>query len=409
MKQRIVVTGMGAVSPYGVGVQTLMQGVYSQKKTVKRMDGWDGIEGLTSYVAATVPDLDPRQLPRKIRRTMGPMAIMATLAAFEAVKKAGLSKDVIESGRIGAVVGSTTGSPHAYLDFYKEYMPDYDLSGIKSGNFFQLMSHTCVSNIALALGIKGSTWATCSACASSSQAIGLGLILIQSGRQDIVLCGGADEVHPTVTAVFNGVKAASSSFNDQPEMTPRPFDKQRDGMVCGEGAGIIVLESLESALLRGADIYGEIMGFASITDGRHIADPDFCVMSQCMTLALKDAGINPSDIDYINAHATATEKGDIAEARAIYDIFNNSIPVSSLKGHIGHTLGASGVIETIACFNMLRDNRGIATMNLSEPGDGCEQIFHLMHDRDMVINKILKNNFAFGGINTSLVIGDYIK
>jgi len=406
---RVVITGRGAVSPFGIGVKELTDCVWQGRSGVRIIDEWQKIRGLKSFLAAPVPEIDPKKhLPRSLRRTMGTMAIHAFIAAREAADDSGLDDLTLGSGRTGVVAGSTTGSPEAYEEFYETYLPEKSVEEIKSGFFFKVMSHSCAANICLALGIKGEQWAPSSACTSSAQAIGLGYLLIKSGRQDIVLCGGADEVHHSVTMVFDVLKAASRS-HDEPLATPRPFDIKRDGVVCGGGSGILVLESLESATRRGAKIYAEIMGFGHTCDSFHIANPHEDSMTSAMKGALADSGIETTDIDYVNAHATGTEQGDTAEAQAIIKTLGSEVPASSFKAHIGHTLGGAGVLESIILLEMLQRQEIIPTLYLEEPDPLCG---NLNLPREIIkskLNTVMKNNFALGGVNTSLVYKRWLQ
>jgi 3-oxoacyl-[acyl-carrier-protein] synthase II len=274
---------------------------------------------------------------------------------------------------------------------------------VKSGFFFQIMSHSCAANVCQALGINGEQWAPTSACTSAAQAIGLGYLLIKSGRQDAVLCGGADETHHTVTMVFDILKAASRR-HDQELATPRPFDRDRDGVVCGGGSGILVLESLESARARGAEIYCEILGFGHVTDSSHIANPHEDSMAKAMRQALDEAGVKPSEIDYVNAHATGTLQGDIAESLAIAETFGLDTPVSSFKGHIGHTLGAAGALETVILLEMIKRQELFPTLHLENPDPQCAGIDLVREIKTYKIDTVLKNNFALGGVNAALVL-----
>jgi 3-oxoacyl-[acyl-carrier-protein] synthase II len=406
---RVVITGRGAVSPFGVGCASLHNGIWQGCSGVKIMAAWQQIKGLKSFLAAPVPEIDAKVLlPRAMRRTMGDMAVHATIAAREAADDAGLSADFLHSGRIGAAIGSTTGSPEAYETFYRKFLPEKSIEEMKSGFFFKIMSHSCAANVCLALGIKGEQWAPSSACSSSAQAIGLGYMLVKSGRQDVVLCGGADEVHHTVTMVFDVLKAASRN-HDQPLATPRPFDIARDGVVCGGGSGVLVVESLASALARGAAIHGEILGFGHVTDSAHIANPHQDAMAAAMNGALREAGLSGGAIDYVNAHATGTPQGDLAEAAAINKTVGASVPVSSFKGHIGHTLGAAGALETIILLEMLRRQNIIPTLNLSDPDPLCCTINLPREIEARPINTVMKNNFAMGGVNTSLVFRRWLE
>ncbi len=405
--RRVVVTGMGAVSPFGIGREKLMRGVREGRSGVRFMPEWEAIDGLESRIAAPVPPFDARKLlPRSCRRTMGNMAMYAALAATEAREHAGIGDDLMQSGRVGIVMGSTTGSPTIHEEFYSQFVRSGTVEGLRSGTFFKVMGHTCAANTAQVLGLKGEQWSTVSACTSSIQAIGLGCLLIRSGRQDVVFCGGADETHYTVTMVFDVLKAASRK-NNTPELTPRPFDSMRDGVVCGAGSGVLILESLEHALERGASPLVEILGFGNCNDTSHIANPGVDAMANAMRLALEDAGRSASELDYINAHATGTEAGDATEAAAINAVAGSNIPVSSFKGYIGHTLGAAGALETIILASMMEKGEIFPTLNLDEPATDCRCVRHVQQRTGSRLDLVLKNNFALGGVNSSLLIGRF--
>ncbi|CAG36588.1 related to 3-oxoacyl-[acyl-carrier-protein] synthase I [Desulfotalea psychrophila LSv54] len=403
VNKRVVITGRGAVSPFGLGVPTLLENLWQGCSAIRSIPEWQDVAGLGSHLAAPVPDFDLKILPRIQRRTMGKMAMFATIASQEAVADSGIDKECLSSGDIGVAIGSTTGSPAAYETFYLQYLVNSSLQGIKSGEFFKSMGHSCAANVSLTLGIKGEQWGPASACTSSSQAIGLGYILIKAGRQQAMLCGGAEETHPSVTGVFDLLGAASRR-HQEPESSCRPFAKDRDGVVCGGGSGVLVLEELASAQARGAKIYGEIVGFGNVTDSGHIANPDTHSMQRAMSRAMSEAGIIAADIDYVNAHATGTELGDIAEARAIASVLGPLIPVSSFKGHLGHTLGASGALEIIAVLEMMQRQEIIPTRNLSLADPRCNGISLIREKSSAFLKTILKNNFALGGVNTSLAI-----
>lgn len=401
---RVVITGCGAVSPFGLGVSTLVEAVWQSRSGVRLMPEWQNIRGMTSHVAAPVPDFDVRELlPRSARRTMGSMAIYATLAAQEAVKQAGLSQKMLSSGSVGVAVGSTTGSPQVYEDFFRSFLPEMSIEEQRSGGFFKIMSHSCAANVCLTLGINGEQWAPASACTSAAQAIGLGYLLIQNGRQTAMLCGGADEVHSSVTIVFDVMKAASRA-HEEPLITPRPFDAARDGVVCGGGGGVLVLESLDSAKARGANILAEVIGFGHVNDCQHMANPHESSMERAMRKAISESGTAISEIDYVNAHATGTLLGDIAESHAIHAVVGGNTPVSSFKGHIGHTLGAAGGLETILLLAMLARQELVPTLHLSQPDPDCAAISFVRSIRKHNLNTVIKNNFALGGVNTSLVL-----
>ena len=400
---RVVITGRGAVSPYGLGVKELVENCWAGKSAVRHMDNWRTIQGLGSYLAAPVPPFNVKKLlPRVVRRTMGDMAMYATLATREAVQEAGFSERQLKSGEIGVSIGSTTGSPAEYDNLYREFLPTQSIESIKAGMFFKIMGHSCAANVMAALEIQGEQWAPTSACTSSAQAIGLGYLLVSQGRQRAMICGGADEVHHTVTMVFDIIRAASHN-NNKPTQSPRPFDSSRDGVVCGGGSGILVLEDLDSALARGAEIYGEITGFGHAGDPNHIANPSSDAMAGVMAAAMQEAGIEKDKVDYVNAHATGTEQGDIAEAEAIGLTAGPDIPVSSLKGHFGHTLGASGALESILVLEMMQRNEILPTLNLEEVDQGCKGINLITKTTPSQVRTVVKNNFALGGVNVAIV------
>ena len=403
LKQRVVITGRGAVSPYGVGVEALTSGVWAGRSAVTTMEPWRALQGLRSFLAAPVPEYDVKKaVPRHLRRNMGPMAIDCTVASLEAAKDAALTEEFLQSGDVGVVLGSTTGSPGVYESLYGLLIEEKSIESIKSGEFFKIMGHSCAANVMYALGLKGEQWGPSSACTSSAQAIGLGFLLIRSGRQKAVLCGGADEVHHSVTTIFD-VLGATSCRNDEPDQTPRPFDKDRDGVVCGGGAGVLVLESLESARERGATILAELTGFGHVSDPSHIAHPDPAAMGEAMRRALREADVAPADVAYVNAHATGTLQGDVAEAQAIGQVVGSRVPVSSLKGHFGHTLGAAGALESLLVLEMLRRQELLPTLHLDNPDPECEVVELLRTTTRASLDVVLKNNFAMGGVNVALV------
>lgn len=401
--KRVVITGLGAVSPLGTDVPALMQGIEEGRSAVRYMDGWDQYTGLRSLVGAPAMIVNEKSIPRTIRRSMGRMSIFSAQAADEALADSGINREMVSSGRIGCVVGSTMGSAKSLNDVFELMLPEKDLTCLPSMKFFQCVSHSAAMNIAHYLGLTGYVMATSAACASGLQAVGAGYDLIRLGKQDAMLCGGAEELHPTVTGSFDILFATSAGFNHEPEKTPRPFDEKRDGLVCGEGSGILLLEEYEHAVRRNARIYAEIIGYHTCGSGVHVSQSNKASIVSCFRHAVADAGIRPEDVDYINAHATATIHGDREEAEAIREVFGGSIPVSSLKGYIGHTLGASGAIELIASLVMMDKGCVYPTLNLESVSPDCEGICHVTGKLDKKINIIFKNCFAFGGINASIV------
>lgn len=405
--RRVVVTGMGAVSPYGQGVAAMLDGLREGRSAIRAVPELAAVKGLRTRVGGLVPGVDPRQIERHYRRSMTPMSIFSVLACREALAQGGLTPADIASGRLGVCIGSTVGSIQATEAFFRDYFIDHSLERMRSTTFFQIMNHSCATNAAQTLGITGRVVAPAAACSTSCQAVGLGREMIAQGRQEWMLCGGADEFHPLTAATFDVMSAASTRYNDTPELTPRPFDRDRDGVVCSEGAGILLIESLESALARGARILAEIAGFATISDPTSIANPSSDLIESCMRQALEDAGATPAQVGYVNAHATATLQGDAAEAQAIARIFGERVPVSSLKGHLGHTMAASGTLEMAAVIDMLAREALIPTRNLSIIDDDCAGILLSFDGRSIRIDWAIKNNFALGGVNSTIVMKRY--
>lgn len=405
--RRVVITGTGSISALGNSMEELMESLNLQICGTQKMEGWDRYKGLKSLVGAPAQLPDIKIIPRKMRRSMGRMSFLAIFAVNEALKSAGIEKEAISNPRYGCVAGSTMGSSEALNDAFETMLPDHDLTKLTAMKFFQCISHTISMNIAQYLGIIGNVIATSAACASSLQAIGTGFDLIRHNKQDLVLCGGAEELHPSVTGSFDILFATSTRFNDSPQTTPRPFDRDRDGIVCGEGAGILVLEELTHAKNRGANILAEVVGYNSCGSGVHISQPDGQAMVRCMHAALSDAGIPPGDIDFVSAHATATLQGDTQEATAIAQVFGPRTPVNSFKGYLGHTLGASGAIELAITIEMMNKSIIYPTLNLDRIDETCSGILHVQEKTKKNMDFILKNCFAFGGINASLVCKKY--
>jgi 3-oxoacyl-[acyl-carrier-protein] synthase II len=402
--RRVVVTGTGAVSPFGQGADILVDSLKEGKTGVRAIPELGRIGGIRSRVAALVRDVDGKEIARKHRRTMSKMSIYATLASREAVQQAQLNEGHLAGGQMGVAIGSTLGSIDAIETFFSDYLSNRTVERMKSGLFFQVMNHSCAANVSQALGISGRMLAPSAACSTGCQGIGYGYEMIASGKQDYVICGGAEEYHPLSTATFDMMNAASIGYNSRPTRTPRPFDRERDGVVCAEGSGILLLESMESARKRGTRMLAEVVGFATIATPDGMAAPSTESMQLCMRRALADAGVGPEEVDYVNAHATATEQGDAAECEAIYRVFGSDVRVSSLKGHLGHTMAASGALELVATVWMMRQGSVIPTLNLETIDPACEQVRHVRTAEKARVAISIKNNFAFGGVNSSIVL-----
>jgi 3-oxoacyl-[acyl-carrier-protein] synthase II len=265
-----------------------------------------------------------------------------------------------------------------------------------------MMPHTTAANVGIFFELKGRIIPTSSACTSGSQGIGYAYEAIRYGRQDLMLAGGSEELCASEALVFDALYATSQK-NDTPELTPRPYDRDRDGLVIGEGGGMLVLESLDHALARGARIHAEVVGFGSNSDGTHITRPEAKTMRVAMEMALADAGLPPEAIGYVNGHGTATEQGDIAETQATHGLFGSRMPISSQKSYLGHTLGACGVLESWFSIEMLNRDWYAPTLNLRNVDPRCGELDYLCEGRRMSNEYVMNNNFAFGGINTSLI------
>lgn len=400
---RVVITGLGAVTPFGSGVESMMKGIQESRSAVQFMDGWNQYKGLKSQVGAPAELIDEKKILRQKRRSMSPMSIFSVQSSEEAITDAGLDMSTLSPDRIGCIIGSTMGSAKSINEFFEIILPEKNVSEVPSMLFFKCMSHSAAMNLAQYFGLKGYVMATSAACASGLQAIGTGYNLLKLGLQDVIFCGGAEELHPSVTGTFDLLYATSVNYNTSPHKTPRPFDADRDGLVCGEGSGIVILETHEHAVKRGADIYAEIIGYNTCGSGAHISQSNRDAMIQCMKGAMDEAKVKPGDIDYISAHATATIQGDKAEAAAIAELFGETVPVSSLKGYIGHTLGASGAIELIASIKMMQEAVAYPGLNLDNIAPDCEGVYHLRKPLKKELRTIIKNCFAFGGVNSALV------
>jgi 3-oxoacyl-[acyl-carrier-protein] synthase II len=402
--KRVVVTGAGAVSALGNNWSAVRARLAAGRNAVVRMDDWATINGLNTQLAAPVPSFEvPPHYTRKLMRTMGRVAQMAVVASESALADAGLAgHPIVTDGLMGIAYGSSTGTPSAAQDFAR-MRSDRTTDGINATTYIRMMAHTTAVNIGLFLGVTGRILTTSSACTSGSHGIGYAYETIAMGRQVAMLAGGAEELDATEAAVFDTLFAASTR-NDAPQATPRPFDAARDGLVLGEGAGTLVLEALDHAQARGARILAEVVGYGTNSDGNHVTQAQPETMAQAMRMALEDAGLQARQIGYINAHGTATEQGDLAEAQATHMVFGNGTPISSLKSYLGHTLGACGALEAWMTIEMMRDGWFAPTINLETPDPRCAPLDHIIGAaRGLDVEYAMSNNFAFGGINTSLI------
>jgi 3-oxoacyl-[acyl-carrier-protein] synthase II len=404
MTRRVVVTGMGGVTALGNDWPTIRAHLVKGETAIRRMD-WDRFEGVNTRLAAPITgfSVDDRW-PRKKTRTMGLVAKMAVFATETALADAGLSGDpVVKSGRMGIAYGSSFGSPGPVLGF-AELMTSGSSKNLTASSYIQMMSHTAAVNIGLFFGVTGRVIPTSSACTSGSQAIGYAAESIRWGKADVMIAGGADELDVTESAVFDTLYATSTQ-NDTPHLTPRPYDRDRDGLVIGEGAGTFILEEYERAKARGAKIHAELVGFGTNSDGNHVTQPQAETMEVALRMALAEAGLPPQAVGFVNGHGTATEHGDIAESKATHGVFGPRMPIHSLKSFFGHSLGACGMIEAWLGIEMMREGWFCQTMNLRNVDERCAELDYVMGEgRRLEIEHLMTNNFAFGGINTSLIL-----
>lgn len=367
------------------------------------MDWRERFPELEAQLGAPIEDYaPPKHWTRKQLRSMGRVSYLCVDAAEQALTDAGLLGDEsITDGRMGVACGSSSGSTKDIGDV-GELLLTGTSRNFSANTYVRMMPHTTAANIGIFFGLKGRIIPTSSACSSGSQGIGYAYEAIKYGLTDMMLAGGGEEFCPSEVYVFDSLYAASRR-NGEPEKTPRPYDVNRDGLVIGEGAGIFVLEELEHAKRRGAKIYAELVGYGANSDGSHVTQPQKDTMQKCMELALQDAGITPDKIGYVNGHGTATEKGDIAETLATEAVFG-FVPISSQKSYLGHTLGACGALEAWFSIEMMNGGWFAPTLNLNDIDPRCGKVDYILSGgREIETDYVMSNNFAFGGVNTSLV------
>ncbi len=406
MKRRVVITAASAITPIGRSKKEIVSSLIDEVSGVKELRE---DELLSRYihcgVFGTVDYPIEYDFERRYRKTMGPVSYYACQVAKEVLNEADLNPDFVRSGRLGIAFGSTHGSPTVQRGIYKSFFSDSReaFSSISAVDYLKSMVHTTAVNIAKMFGITGRVISSSTACTTSSQSIGYGYEMIKYGMQDAMICGGADEYDTTTVAVFDNLLACSNDFNDTPHLTPRPFDAKRDGLVVGEGAGAVLLEEYELAKKRGADILAEVIGFSCNNNGGDLILPNQGGITETIRLGLEDAGISADEVDLVSAHATATKMGDVIEANAIHAVYGDSPYVTALKGYMGHTMGSCGVIESIVTLYMMQEGIVVRTLNLDEVDERCSMIRHAMHLHDYDIRIAAVQNFAFGGVNTSLI------
>ena len=406
-KTRVVVTGLGAITPIGNDVASFWQGLKDKKVGIAPITYFDTTD-YKAKLAGEVKDFDPKKyMDPKAARRMEPFSQYAVAAAGEAIAQAGLDMEKEDPFRVGTSIGSGIGSLQAMEREHKK-MLEKGPNRVNPLLVPMMISNMAVGNVAMHYGLKGKSINVVTACATGTNSIGEAFRSIQYGEADVMVAGGTESaITPLGMAGFAALTALST--NDDPETASRPFDKDRDGFVMGEGAGIVVLESLEHAQKRGAKILAEVVGYGGSNDAFHITSPaeDGSGAAYAMEMALKDAGIAPEKIDYINAHGTSTHHNDPFETMAVKKALGDhayKVKINSTKSMIGHLLGAAGGVEFIACVKSIEDGFVHATAGLKEAGEGCDLDYTMGDGVPMDIHYALTNSLGFGGVNASLVI-----
>lgn len=412
MKKRIVITGIGLVTPYGVGKEVFWKGLISGKNAIDYLSTVDTTD-LPVKIGGEVKDFDPEALlGKKEARRMDRFTQFAVVAGIEAIKDAKLELDKIDKERVGVIIGSGIGGIHILEQQHSlllEKGPD------RISPFFipMLISNMASAYLSIMFGLMGISFSVNTACATGATAIGEAVKAIQSGECDIVITGGTDSaITPLSIAGFANMKALST--RNEPEKASRPFDAERDGFVMAEGAGILVVEDLDSAISRGASIYAEIAGVGSTSDAYHLTapEPEGRLQARAMELALIYGGIEKEEVDYINAHGTSTPLNDAVETKAIKTLFRDlayKIPISSNKSMIGHTLGAAGSIELIATALTIKEGIVPPTINYEHPDPECDLDYVPNIKREREVKVALSNSFGFGGHNVSIALKKYYE
>ena len=406
-KTRVVVTGLGAITPIGNDVASFWQGLKDKKVGIAPITYFDTTD-YKAKLAGEVKDFDPKKyMDPKAARRMEPFSQYAVAAAGEAIAQAGLDMEKEDPFRVGTSIGSGIGSLQAMEREHKK-MLEKGPNRVNPLLVPMMISNMAVGNVAMHYGLKGKSINVVTACATGTNSIGEAFRSIQYGEADVMVAGGTESaITPLGMAGFAALTALST--NDDPETASRPFDKDRDGFVMGEGAGVVVLESLEHAQKRGAKILAEVVGYGGSNDAFHITSPaeDGSGAAYAMEMAIKDAGIAPEKIDYINAHGTSTHHNDLFETMAVKKALGDhayKVKINSTKSMIGHLLGAAGGVEFIACVKSIEDGFVHATAGLKEAGEGCDLDYTMGEGVPMDIHYALTNSLGFGGVNASLVI-----
>lgn len=406
-KKRVVVTGAGLVTPLGIGVERSWKGLLEGRSGIRRLTHFDS-SAFATQIAGEVEGFNPEDYiePKEVKK-MDRFIHFAVAASDMAMKDSGLKVTGADAEKLGVIIGSGIGGLPA-IEHYHSVLLERGPRRITPFFIPMLIINLAAGQVSMRFGAKGPNSAVATACASGSHAIGDAFKIIQRGDAEAMIAGGSEAViTPLGIGGFNAMKALSTR-NNEPEKASRPFDRDRDGFIMGEGSGIIVLESLESAISRGARIYAEIVGYGLTADAYHMTSPapEGEGAARCMKMALKDGEMNPTDIDYINAHGTSTKYGDELETMAIKNVFKEhayKVAVSSTKSMTGHLLGAAGGVEAIVSMLCMRDNIVPPTINLDNPDPQCDLDYVPHKSRKMEVNCVMSNSFGFGGTNACLI------
>lgn len=413
MKRRVVITGLGAVTPIGLDVQSLWSNLLAGKSGITLIEKFDTTD-FTSKIAGEIKNFDPVDyFEKKEIKKLDLYTQFALVAAREALKDSGLKEGVFDPERAGCVIGAGIGGIWTFQEETEKYL---ERGARRVSPFFipKMISNIAAGHIAIEHNLKAINFNVTSACASANHALGTSLRAIQYGDADIIVSGGTEgAVNPMAVAGFCAMKALSTR-NDEPTKASRPFDKDRDGFVMSEGAGMVVLEELEHALARGAKIYAELVGYGASCDAFHITAPAEKGEGSARSIeyAIKDGGLKPEDISYMNAHGTSTPLNDKNETSAIKTVFGehvNTLAINSTKSMVGHMLGAAAGIEAIVCCLSIRDSKVHPTINYETKDPDCDLNYTPNKSIDLEVNAAVSNSLGFGGHNSALVFKKYVK
>lgn len=411
MNQRVVITGVGLVTPLGIGVEPSWEALCAGRSGISEITRFDA-SPFATRIAGEIKDFDAEVfLAKKTARRTEPFIAYALAATTMAMEDSGLVIDETNAARVGVITGCGLGGLRL-LEETCQILSDRGPKRVSPFFIPMMIGNMAAGMISIHFGAQGPNSSVATACAAGSHAIGDAFKIIHRGAADAMIAGGVESViSASCMAGFNAMKALSTR-NDDPQRASRPFDRDRDGFVVGEGSGILILESLEHARNRGARIYAELLGYGMSGDGHHMTapSPNGEGAARCMAAAIEDAGLTYGQIDYINAHGTSTPLNDLYETRAVKTVFRekaHSIPISSTKSMTGHLLGGAGGIETV--FTALTIYHGIIppTINLDNPGDECDLDYVPHVARKRVVRRAMTNSFGFGGTNASLILGQH--